>query len=340
MRYKMITIWKHHSLSENGCTRMFSDLDTYTNNPFWKLKTQRSHWSSPGFGLLEEFWDCRIRGSTCNSSHLVEYGNLGICLNLDVDDGKVFMTTRLFLWTNRGFIDFLKTTILKLLYDALCLVFPHLQGYDVIASPLQRPRRSLASVLADLSCLHQVRVMLVGLVVVNGRLSQQAQQFSLRYTTCLHTAQPRMAATKRRAKLARKWRVSRDMWLEWLEFIESEALEDSNKFPMLTPQGVLEFLYNRWRKHAEAMFGMRVLHQSFTTKVLILFGFQAMKGQKQWSLGWEAHCFLGTAHPTQNVGIKDQEKQLVPDVVKQMLQDLGIHGISWFSCDRMVEMGV
>lgn len=88
-------------------------------------------------------------------------------------------------------------------------MFPHLQGYDVIASPLQRPRWSLASVLADLSCLHQVRVMLVGLVVVNGRLTQQAQQFSSSYTTCLRTAQPRMAATRRRAKLSMKWRVSK-----------------------------------------------------------------------------------------------------------------------------------
>ena len=76
---------------------------------------------------------------------------------------------------NREFIDLLKMTILKLPYDALCLVFPHLQGYDVIASPLQRPRRSLASVLADLSCLHQVSVMLVGWwLSMRGKLNRHS----------------------------------------------------------------------------------------------------------------------------------------------------------------------
>lgn len=173
---------------------MYQDVSRpwHLNNPFWKRSDLIDH--------------RRIHGSTYNCSHLVEFGNLDICLNLGVDVVKVFVTTRFLGRTENSsiFWRWLSSSCV-----ALCMVFPHLQGYDVIASPLQRPRRSLASVLADLSCLHQVRVMLVGLEVVNGRLTQQAQQFSSSYTTCLRTAQPRMAATKRRAKLSMKWRVSK-----------------------------------------------------------------------------------------------------------------------------------
>ena len=130
-------------------------------------------------------------------------------------------------------------------------MFPHLQGYDVIASPLQRPRWSLASVLADLSCLHQVRVMLVGLVVVNGRLTQQAQQFSSSYTTCLRTAQPRMAATRRRAKLSMKCRVSKGYLIRIHSITSAAGFQQISQYWRL--KWCLNYYTNRWRKHAEAI---------------------------------------------------------------------------------------
>ena len=53
-----------------------------------------------------------------------------------------------------------------------------------------------------------------------------------------------------------------------------------------------------------------------------------------------SHIFFGNciSYSAENVGIKDPENQLVPEVVKQMLQDLGCPG--FLDCDRIVEIPI
>lgn len=114
---------------------------------------------------------------------------------------------------------------------------------------------------------------------------------------------------------------------------------------MLTSQVVLELPYNRSSKDAEAI----TKHFDPVCSACVFFTRVSLPKCWFWlvSRPWKAKnnevldgrhtVFWGPARPAETVGIKDQENQLVPEVVKQMLQDLGIPRISWFSCDRIVE---